>query len=218
MSDLGTRAPKPERRRLGSSQPIALKPIAKPDDEGTATAAPVTDVAPAVDSPQAAAPADKTPTTEPTKTPRAARTKPTGTSGATTPTAPAVSTSSAATSSITLRLGEGLHSRLVAYKEAEDLSYPTVVLLAVQNTYSRLPELLRARSVQLETDAGPNLFGLPAQITRRSAAATEAKHQLPIKVSPERRGVLDHIVKETKAPSLNELVCAALDAFLPELV
>lgn len=214
MSDLGTRAPKPERKRLGSSHPITLAPIAQPvDAEADATTTPVTsETAPAAPAPvkTTVAPqkAATTPKTEKAKaapqTPPAAAPR-------------AVETSSAATVGLTLRLGESLYTRLTQYKEAEGLSYPTAVLVAVQSTYSQLSQLLAARSIQID-NAGPNLFGLPAQVARRSTTATEAKHQLPIKVSPERRDVLNQIVDSTGASSLNELVCTALEAFLPEPV
>ncbi len=222
MSDLGSRAPSPTRKRLGSSRPITLEPIRPVDPDQSpeaetasadpakpaATEAPSTQEAPAT-STQAAAPA-------PAKPARAPRTRPTP------PEAPAVQpaaveANSAATKGITLRLGKPLYKRLTAYKTAEGLSYPTVVLLAVQSTYNQLPQLLAARSVQIDS-GGPNLFRLPTQVARRSETAAEDKEQLPIKISRERRTVLSQLVDSTGAPSLNELVCTALEAFLPEAV
>lgn len=204
MSDLGTRAPTPKRQRLGSSRPITLEPIAKPVDATTTPA------------PSMTAPAAFTATKEPLYTPTTSKAggvnRAVPVLSATPP--QAVETSSAATVGLTLRLGETLYTRLTQYKEGEGLSYPTAVLVAVQSTYSQLPQLLAARSIQID-NAGPNLFGLPAQVARRSTTATEAKHQLPIKISPERRDVLNQIVDNTGASSLNELVCTALDAFLP---
>lgn len=223
MSDLGTPAPTPKRQRLGSSRPITLEPIAQP--EGATEADPTT----TTDTPAAPAPAKPAAPEAPTTVtaaqkapaaPEATRTKPAPTAAPETPTSAsphAVESSSAATAGLTLRLSQSLYTRLVQYKEAENLSYPTVVLVAVQSTYSQLPGLLAARSVQID-NTGPNLFGLPPQVAKRSTTATEPKRQLPIKVSPERRDVLTQIVKTTGAPSLNALVCTALEAFLPEPV
>jgi hypothetical protein len=221
MSDLGTRAPTPERKRLGSSRPITLEPIAKP--EGATETDPTPPTPTAAPAKPAASPEAPKSSAAPRKAPAAPKTtkaKPT------TPAAPeapagasphAVESSSAATVGLTLRLPQSLYTRLVQYKEAEKLSYPTVVLVAVQSTYNQLPALIAARSIQID-NAGPNLFGLPSQIARRSTTATEPKQQLPIKVSPERRDVLTQIVESTGASSLNELVCTALEAFLPEPV
>lgn len=211
MSDLGTRAPTPKRQRLGSSRPITLEPIATPADPKPNL--PTQPVAP----PTAAAAPEAAP--EPREAPAARAAEKPRRTGSVPSVAPprAVEASSAAAVGLTLRLGETLYARLTNYKEAEGLSYPTAVLVAVQSTYSQLPQLLAARSIQID-NAGPNLFGLPAQVARRSTTATEAKHQLPIKISPERRDVLNQIVDNTGASSLNELVCTALEAFLPEAV
>lgn len=210
MSDLGTRAPTPERKRLGSSRPITLEPIAKSIHDEADVTTPATPAVTPEPIPKTATTPEKTPSTA--KTEKAQRVVQTPSA-----TPHSVETSSAATVGLTLRLGETLYTRLTQYKEAEGLSYPTAVLVAVQSTYSRLPQLLAARSIQID-NAGPNLFGLPAQVARRSTTATEAKHQLPIKISPERRDVLNQIVDTTGASSLNELVCTALEAFLPEPV
>ena len=218
MSDLGTRAPTPKRQRLGSSRPITLEPIAKPvDDEPDAITTPVTpETAPAAPT-ATPEPGKTTPTPQKAPTPANTEKVKRTTQAPSAAPPPAVETSSAATVGLTLRLGETLYTRLTQYKEAEGLSYPTAVLVAVQSTYSQLPQLLAARSIQID-NAGPNLFGLPAQVARRSTTAAEAKHQLPIKISPERRDVLNQIVDSTGASSLNELVCTALEAFLPEPV
>lgn len=223
MSDLGTRAPTPKRQRLGSSRPINLEPIAQPEGATEADPTTTTDTPAAAPAKPAAAPEAPKSVTAPQKAPaapKATRAKPATTAAPETPTGAsphAVESSSAATVGLTLRLGQSLFTRLVQYKEAENLSYPTVVLVAVQSTYSQLPALIAARSIQID-NAGPNLFGLPSQIARRSTTATEPKQQLPIKVSPERRDVLTQIVETTGASSLNELVCTALEAFLPEPV
>jgi len=222
MSDLGTRAPQPKRQRLGSSRPISLEPIATSEAPAEADTTPSTVTLTTAPPEPTAAPVEPKSSPGPRKAAAAPKTtkakQPSTTQEAPAGANPqAVETSSAATVGLTLRLGESLYGRLTQYKDAEGLSYPTVVLVAVQSTYSQLPALLAARSIQID-NAGPNLFGLPAQVARRSTTATEPKHQLPIKVSPERRDVLTQIVQSTGASSLNELVCTALEAFLPEPV
>lgn len=223
MSDLGTRAPTPKRQRLGSSRPITLDPIVKPEGATEADPTITAKTAPGAPDKPAAAPETPERATAPQKAPaapkatRARATTPTASETPSDASPQAVENSSAATVGLTLRLGQSLYARLVQYKEAENLSYPNVVLVAVQSTYSQLPALIAARSIQID-NAGPNLFGLPSQIARRSSTATEPKQQLPIKVSPERRDVLTQIVESTGASSLNELVCTALEAFLPEPV
>jgi hypothetical protein len=199
MSDLGKRAPALTRKRLGSS--VGLAPIARPENETRPEVA-AAEVTPPAEPPATDAPAP------------AAASRP---AGRPSQVRPSTGTGTASVG-ITLRLGEGLRRRLLAYKDAEGLSFPTVVLLAVQSSYARLPQLLAARSMQITVDEGPNLFGLPAQVTRRSSTATEPKQALPIKVSAERRDVLTQIVQDVGAPSLNELIVTALEDFLPQNV
>lgn len=211
MSDLGQRAPKPERKRLPSSFSTNLAQIAvSATDETPATGSDATLQA------AAAAPAEQVQTP-----PTAPRTKKPAKSAPRRPAADqkTLDTSSAATVGVTVRLGESLHKRLDAHKAEVSLSYPIIIMTAVQSSYPRLHELISSHQTPLGIDEGaPNLFGLPTAMTRRSSSAAEPKHSLPFKISPERREVLDGLVRDTGAASLNELIVVSLDDYLPAAV
>ena len=120
---------------------------------------------------------------------------------------------SPAVKGISVRLPKSLADDAEAYKNMAGISYPILIMLAVQEMYPQLRDLLADRNVQIGDGRGANLFALPTAV-RRSQPAIEPRVMRPIKVSRERRDTLEAIAKELEAPSVNELVVTALAAYL----
>lgn len=192
-------------------RPVAVPPIVEPAEEPVAEEPVEADV---VDEPTPAVEEQATPTTkEPRKSgsSRAGRgSKVTTTAQPTTETMP----TGKADQPIQVSLPRSLMERLDRFKKDKGLSHPTILFDAIESNAERLPDLVKARIVQVGGTTGKSLFNRPQTVVPRSSD-TEPKETFIIRVSQENKDILDQLAQDSGAPSRTVLLVAAYDAYLP---
>lgn len=111
-----------------------------------------------------------------------------------------------------------LNDRLQAYMARTRKSHQTVLLDAIEATYSRLPQLIReatAAGGEEEPQERVSLFSRPTLQAPQSTGETRIKHT--VRVSPTNRQILDNLTAELEAPSRNFVIITAYEAFLPPI-
>lgn len=111
-----------------------------------------------------------------------------------------------------------LNDRLQAYMTRTRKSHQTVLLDAIEATYSRLPQLIReatAAGGEEEPQERVSLFSRPTLQAPQSTGETRIKHT--VRVSPTNRQILDNLTAELEAPSRNFVIITAYEAFLPPI-
>lgn len=117
---------------------------------------------------------------------------------------------------VQISLSVSLNARLTAFKKETGLSHPNILFDAIENTAEQLPELVKAKTVQLGSSTGTSLFSRPRTAVKRDAAS-EPKESFIIRITKQNKGVLDTLVKQVEAPNRMVLIVAAYDEYLPEL-
>lgn len=123
-----------------------------------------------------------------------------------------------ATMGVPVHLPSALNDRLQAYMTRTRKSHQTVLLDAIEATYSRLPQLIReatAAGAEEEPEERVSLFSRPTLQAPQSTGETRIKHT--VRVSPTNRQILDNLTAELEAPSRNFVIVTAYEAFLPPI-
>lgn len=182
---------------------VSALPASAPVEDKPAAEEPATMVA--------EAPVEKSATARESTTPRKRRTPANG--GVATESAPSAS------ASLILTLEADLNERLLAYRATTRKSHTVILMDAVEATYDRLPELVRAAlGIDDEPKPARKLFERsPMTATPISTGPRAPRVQHTIRTTLTNRQQLDEITKETGAPSRNFLIVTAYDAFLPKV-
>ncbi len=195
-----------------------LPPIS-PVPGPVAAAAPAEPATPAKKKPAAKAPktspAEAAVASAPTSEPAAAPAKPTRRQQQPS-TIGADGSVSKAELGVAVSVPQSIATRLEAYRLESGQSHPTILFDAIESSYARLPELIKAASVQPAgaAEGAQALFNRPAVARRRT---DEPKVNFIIRVSRENKDILTRLTAELGAPSRNALCTAAYDAYLPKL-
>ena len=114
---------------------------------------------------------------------------------------------------VNLTLPVSLFDRVDAARTKLKVSYPVLVMTAIEATYADLPALLAAEA-PLIPDDGPrtSLFGLPNRHVM--TAAEEPKRTKLLRFTKSNRDVLNSLTEQFNASSRNALLHAAQRAYL----
>ena len=119
-----------------------------------------------------------------------------------------------ATKGVPVQLTEELNERLQAYMARKRWSHQTVLLDAIEATYTRLPELIsKATAADDEALERTPLFDRPSRPTPKASGEARVKHT--VRMSDSNRNTLDHITEVLGAPSRNFVITVAYEAYLP---
>lgn len=114
--------------------------------------------------------------------------------------------------SVTLRTPEELDARLVAHHERTRLSYPNIIMNAIDSTYTALPGILSARQHAVPP---ANLFGRPETVAQLPSDESE-KAIRPVRMLRTHVAVIDKIAKALTNNNRTRLINAALDEYLKD--
>lgn len=115
-----------------------------------------------------------------------------------------------------MHLTEELNERLQAYMTRKRWSHQTVLLDAIEATYTRLPDLIReATAADDEATERTPLFDRPSRPTPKASGEARIKHT--VRMSDSNRNTLDDITEKLGAPSRNFLITVAYEAYLPTI-
>lgn len=154
----------------------------------------------------AAADVETTPAAEPAKKQRTPRRQATD--------ADAGGERETASKGVPVHLTEELNARLQAYMSRKSWSHQTVLLDAIEATYTRLPELISQATASDDAAAERTpLFDRPSRPTPKASGEARIKHT--VRMSDTNRNTLDRIAEELGAPSRNFLITVAYEAYLP---
>jgi predicted DNA-binding protein len=121
-----------------------------------------------------------------------------------------------ASKGVPVHLTEELNERLQAYMSRKRWSHQTVLLDAIEATYTRLPELIRAATAaDDETTERTPLFDRPSRPAPKATGEARVKHT--VRMSDSNRNTLDHITEVLGAPSRNFVITVAYEAYLPPI-
>ncbi len=189
----------------------APKPPAEQPPAPKTTPAPAAAPAPAPtpEPATAAAPAaEATPPSEPAKKARAPRRSAAADDGG--------GERETASKGVPVHLTEELNERLQAYMTRKRWSHQTVLLDAIEATYTRLPALIReATAADDEAAERTPLFDRPSRPTPKASGEARVKHT--VRMSDSNRNTLDRITEELGAPSRNFVITVAYEAYLPTI-
>ncbi len=119
-----------------------------------------------------------------------------------------------ASKGVPVQLTEELNERLQAYMTRKSWSHQTVLLDAIEATYTRLPELISQATASDDAAAERTpLFDRPSRPTPKASGEARIKHT--VRMSDSNRNTLDRIAEELGAPSRNFLITVAYEAYLP---
>ena len=119
-----------------------------------------------------------------------------------------------ATKGVPVHLTEELNERLQAYMARKRWSHQTVLLDAIEATYSRLPQLIdEATHADEESVERTPLFDRPARPVHTATGEARVKHT--VRMTDSNRKILDDITESLGAPSRNFLIAVAYEAYLP---
>lgn len=119
-----------------------------------------------------------------------------------------------ASKGVPVHLTEELNARLQAYMTRKSWSHQTVLLDAIEATYTRLPELISQATASDDAAAERTpLFDRPSRPTPKASGEARIKHT--VRMSDTNRNTLDRIAEELGAPSRNFLITVAYEAYLP---
>jgi len=116
-----------------------------------------------------------------------------------------------------VHLTEELNERLQAHMARTRRSHQTVLMDAIEATYSRLPDLVAEATLTDEQDAERTpLFDRTP--TRPAPTATgQARFKHTVRMTDRNRKILDDITEQVGAPSRNFLITVAYEAYLPTI-
>jgi predicted DNA-binding protein len=121
-----------------------------------------------------------------------------------------------ASKGVPVHLTEELNERLQAYMTRKRWSHQTVLLDAIEATYTRLPDLIReATAADDEATERTPLFDRPSRPTPKASGEARIKHT--VRMSDSNRNTLDDITEKLGAPSRNFLITVAYEAYLPTI-
>jgi len=121
-----------------------------------------------------------------------------------------------ASKGVPVHLTEELNERLQDYMARKRWSHQTVLLDAIEATYTRLPELIRAASAaDDETTERTPLFDRPSRPAPKASGEARVKHT--VRMSDSNRNILDRITEDLGAPSRNFVITVAYEAYLPTI-
>lgn len=121
-----------------------------------------------------------------------------------------------ASKGVPVHLTEELNERLQAYMARKRWSHQTVLLDAIEATYTRLPDLIReATAADDESAERTPLFDRPSRPTPKASGEARIKHT--VRMSDSNRNTLDDITEKLGAPSRNFLITVAYEAYLPTI-
>lgn len=185
-------------RSLGTEEPTPT-PVAEQETPTAPTPAP----AAAAAEPEATAPS-RVPRRAQTTSKRSTSTTDRGEGG------PAVK-------GVPVHLTEELNERLQEHMARTRRSHQTVLMDAIEATYSRLPDLVAKATLSDEQDAERTpLFDRTP--TRPAPTATgQARFKHTVRMTDRNRKILDDITEEVGAPSRNFLITVAYEAYLPTI-
>jgi predicted DNA-binding protein len=121
-----------------------------------------------------------------------------------------------ASKGVPVHLTEELNERLQAYMTRKRWSHQTVLLDAIEATYTQLPELIRhATAADDENAERTPLFDRPSRPAPKASGEARVKHT--VRMSDSNRNTLDRITEELGAPSRNFVITVAYEAYLPHI-
>lgn len=121
-----------------------------------------------------------------------------------------------ASKGVPVHLTEELNDRLQDYMARKRWSHQTVLLDAIEATYTRLPELIRAATAaDDETTERTPLFDRPSRPAPKASGEARVKHT--VRMSDSNRNILDRITEDLGAPSRNFVITVAYEAYLPTI-
>ncbi|WP_417541369.1 hypothetical protein [Microbacterium maritypicum] len=121
-----------------------------------------------------------------------------------------------ASKGVPVHLTEELNDRLQDYMARKRWSHQNVLLDAIEATYTRLPELIRAATAaDDETTERTPLFDRPSRPAPKASGEARVKHT--VRMSDSNRNILDRITEELGAPSRNFVITVAYEAYLPTI-
>lgn len=118
---------------------------------------------------------------------------------------------------VPVHLTEELNERLKAHMARKKRSHQTVLMDAIEATYTRLPELVAEATLSGEEDT--ERTPLFERTPTRPAPSTsgQARHKHTVRMTARNRQILDTITEEVGAPSRNFLITVAYEAYLPTI-
>ena len=117
---------------------------------------------------------------------------------------------------VPVHLTEDLNERLQAYMTSKRWSHQTVLLDAIEATYTRLPALIdEATHADAEPVERTSLFDRPARPVHTATGEARVKHT--VRMTDSNRKILDDITEQLGAPSRNFLITVAYEAYLPPI-
>ncbi|MBN6778855.1 hypothetical protein JRG19_09970 [Pseudoclavibacter alba] len=129
-----------------------------------------------------------------------------------TPDAPSPAPAEPVNAAVNLTLPVSLFDRVDAARKKIKVSYPVLVMTAIEATYTDLPDLLAAEAPLVPTEQRTSLFGLPNRHVM--TAAEEPKRTKLLRFTKSNRDVLNNLTEQFNASSRNALLHAALRAYL----
>jgi len=121
-------------------------------------------------------------------------------------------TGSARYTSVTLRTPKDLDARLVAHHERTRLSYPNIIMNAIDATYDALPGILAA---QQHAVPAANLFGRPETVAQVASDDSD-KAIRPVRMLRNHVQIIDGISDELANSNRTRLINAALTEYLKD--
>lgn len=117
---------------------------------------------------------------------------------------------------VPVHLTEELNERLQAYMTRKRWSHQTVLLDAIEATYTRLPDLIdEATHAEEQPVERTSLFDRPARPVHTATGEARVKHT--VRMTDSNRKILDDITEQLGAPSRNFLITVAYEAYLPPI-
>jgi hypothetical protein len=132
------------------------------------------------------------------------------------PSAPESSHEGKSDQPVQVALPASLYQRLISFKSKTGLSHPNILFDAIDATAAELPDLIKARTVQLGSSTGTSLFNRPKTVVKRDAT-DEPKETFIVRITKQNKAILDGLVKDVAAPNRNVLLVVAYDSYLPPI-
>lgn len=121
-----------------------------------------------------------------------------------------------ASKGVPVHLTEELNERLQAYMARKRWSHQTVLLDAIEATYTRLQGLINeATHADEESVERTPLFDRPVRPVHTATGEARVKHT--VRMTDSNRKILDDITEQLGAPSRNFLITVAYEAYLPPI-
>lgn len=117
---------------------------------------------------------------------------------------------------VPVHLTEEINERLQAHMARTRRSHQTVLMDAIESTYSRLADLVAESTLTDEDAERTPLFDRTP--TRPAPTATgQARFKHTVRMTDRNRKILDDITEQVGAPSRNFLITVAYEAYLPTI-